>query len=243
MDKKINAIVLNKINYSDSHDIVNLYSDALGRISVLSLKSKTGKNRNLLKNKLMQLSLIEANINYNPTKEIHRLKSYSIATPWQNIYFSPLKNAIGIFLSEFMTKILRDSVPDSDLWEFINSSLLILNNLDNEDAIKNFHLAFPLLSLRLLGLQPDVAIAGLEEFFDMRNGCYVAERPGHRDVIGGVYAPWPRLMMRMNYQNMRAFKFEKKERSRILDGILYYYSLHLPGVEHIKSPEILKDLL
>lgn len=243
MERKINAIVLSRVNYSDRHDIVNLYSDLFGKISALTLKSKSGKSKNLLKNRPFPLALIEASINFNPGKEIQHLKNVTVVTPWQNIYFHPIKNTISLFISEFLSKIFRENVEDPDAWNFLISSFLRFNQVTHENAILNFHLAFTIGLLKIIGLQPDTYHLSEAPYFDMREGHYTLSRPLHNDVISGRYAPFPALFMRMNFDNMHHFKLSKQERERVLDGIIYYYSLHLPGFDNLRTPPLLKQLL
>jgi DNA repair protein RecO (recombination protein O) len=49
-------------------------------------------------------------------------------------------------------------------------------------------------------------------------------------------------LMRMNYETMHLFCMNREERARCLEIIGNYYRLHIPGLQELKSPEVLREL-
>ena len=49
-------------------------------------------------------------------------------------------------------------------------------------------------------------------------------------------------LTRMDFNNLRHFKFNRGERNAILDRILTYYRLHQPDISELRSPEILRAI-
>lgn len=241
MKKRITAIILGSIRHSEKSDIVSLYTAEAGRMQALT-PANSGRKGRTASRRLIPLSVIEADINCSATRELQQLHSFATLRTWQGIYFNPIKNAIGIFMAEFMSKLLRDSAADPDTWQFILSSLSLLNDLGDSRALSNFHLAFCVRMLGLSGIMPDVRMEDDDSVFDMRAACYSPVRPTHKDIIGGKYAQVPKTVARMNYRNMHLFRLTKTQRDRMLDGILYFYALHLPGMDTLRSPKVLKEL-
>ena len=66
-------------------------------------------------------------------------------------------------------------------------------------------------------------------------------RPG--DVLRGRESRMACLLSRMSYANSGRVRFSREERRAVLEGILRYYSIHLPGIGAMRSPEVLKEVL
>lgn len=241
MKNKIKAIVLGRIKHSEKSDIITLYSLEAGRIVALT-PARVSRSRRTSSSLLFPLCMIESEININPTLELQKLNTFSIIRSWHNIYFHPVKNAMALFISEFLNRLLRESIPDNPLWNFIVNSISLLDSMTENDGLACFHLAFCISLLGFAGIMPDVSNSSDKPFFDMRYASYTDLRPMHKDVIGGRYAHIPALIARMNFRNMKLFRLSKQQRDRILDGILYYYAIHLPGFDSMKSPKVLKEL-
>jgi hypothetical protein len=80
------------------------------------------------------------------------------------------------------------------------------------------------------------------DFFDLENGCFVSTQPIHGQFVHGQQAKHILTLMRMNYATMHLFKMNRVERNEILDMLLKYYSIHIPGSADLKSLPILKEL-
>ena len=91
--EKITGIVTDVIKYSDKHNVITLFTRDQGRVSLLSSagNSKTARVRNA---SLMPLSVISADINFNPTRDLQFLGKFSREILWKDIYFNPVKSAI-----------------------------------------------------------------------------------------------------------------------------------------------------
>ena len=153
---------------------------------------------------------------------------------------------VAMFLSEFLNRLLRDAPTEPSLWDFIMQSIALLDTIDDDTAIANFHIAFLIGLMRLTGIFPDLSgySEGME--FDMKSGRMVLpfSLPGggrgmRVDANRAMFLP---KLLRMNYANSRYFRFKGRDRSDILDVILRYYGCHFPGCDHLKSLDILKEL-
>jgi len=79
-------------------------------------------------------------------------------------------------------------------------------------------------------------------FFDLHDGAYVSTRPLHNAWLTPDQADEFSLLMRMNFDNMQAFKFERHQRVEILRQMLNYYRMHLTDFPSIKSLGVLQEL-
>ena len=106
----------------------------------------------------------------------------------------------------------------------------------------NFHLVFMMRLSLFLGFYPN-----LDDFvpgcvFDLRNGSFSSVAPLHSDYLLPDEASQMSLMMRMNYSTMHLFKFTRAQRNRLLDVIVQYYRLHIPGFPEMKSLDVLRNI-
>ena len=81
-----------------------------------------------------------------------------------------------------------------------------------------------------------------DSFFDLRGATFCATPPLHRDFLQPEEAGRIRLLMRMDYPTMHLFRLSRNERNRILDVLLTYYRLHLPGFPTLRSLSVLQEL-
>ncbi len=237
--EKIIGIVTDVVKHSDRHNVVTLFTRHQGRVSLLSSAGagKTGRMRNA---SLMPLSVISADINFNPTRELQFLGKFSREILWKDLYFNPIKSAIGIFLSEFLNTYLRHSAPDAALWDYIATAIKRLDT--GKRGVANFHIAFLIEFLSFAGIRPDLSEWRGDSWFDMRGGTMSLMPPGHRDTLAPQEAAALPLLARMHLRTAPLFRFTSQQRRELLNVLLRYYSLHFPGLSALKSPAVLAEV-
>ena len=237
--EKITGIVTDVIRYNDRHNIVTLFTRSRGRISFLSSAGggKSGKIRN---SRLQPLSVIEADIKFHENRNLQNLGAVAPACLWKDLYFNPMKGAIVMFLSEFLNRYLRDADPEPQLWDYVLGSLKELEQ--RKKGLANFHISFLVGFLYFAGISPDIHDYEKGDYFDLVGGRAVAERPMHKSFLYPVEASFLPLLMRMNYSNDRLFRFKAGERRELLRKMLFYYSIHFPGMSTLRSPEVLAEV-
>ena len=160
--------------------------------------------------------------------------------PLQNIYADPVKNAEALFLSEVLCQTIKEPEANTPLFAFIARSIQILNLMEEGKA--NFHLCFLLQLCNFLGFSPNMESYRPGYFFDMLNGIFSSTRPTHSYTLDTRESEVFARLTRMDFNNLGYFRFNRGERNAILDRILAYYRLHQPGIDELKSPEILRAI-
>ena len=244
MLEKIEGFVIDIVRHNDRHNVVSLYTRTRGRMSFLVPvgKSRQGKSRNAI---ITNMACLAADVNIRGGKELYHLGTPSPIRLWHGIYFHPVKNALLFFLTDFLNRLLRQSPPDSRLWDFLYSSLERLDNLSGE-RIANFHIAFLVRLLPFLGIYPSIERRDNDFLFDMLSGTMID--PGmpqglrRRVLLSPRDSAFIPVLERINFDNMHKFRLTHGERQEVLDGLLRYYSLHLPLPSSLASVDILRDL-
>lgn len=241
MIARIEGIVTDVRKHSDRHNIVSLYTRERGRVALLSPVGQ-GRNARVRNASLMPLSVISADVNFNPTRDLQFLGKFQRACLWKDIYFNPVKSALSIFVTEFLNAYLRESPADTATYDYIVRAIRTLDEARHPAAIANFHIAFLVGFLTCAGIRPDLSGWRPDAFFDMQEGVMTTLPPSHRNLLLPADSRHLPLLSRITLDNCRAFRLNAEQRREILNQLLRYYSIHFPGLSTLKSVEVLKEI-
>ena len=236
---KSKCIVLRCLKYDDRKIIVDLYSEAYGRITSAVKVSGTPKGR--MKRLLFQpLTVLNVEIDYRQRTQMQRLTDAQIAVPWTTLTTDPIKITVGMFLAEMLYHVTRQEQRDEPLFSFIITSMQWLDATSGNVA--NFHIAFLTQLTLFLGFMPVAEDYEAGQMFDLRTGEFTAVTPLHRDFLRGDDASRMHQLLRISYPTMHLFRMTRDERRRCLDIIITYYRLHLPSIPEIKSLSVMQEV-
>ena len=233
------GIVLRILKYSDSQNIIEVYTEAQGRVSFLLRIPKSRKSR--IKSVLFQpLSLLLLEWNSRPTIQLQKLQNAKPAFLFTGIPYEPKKTAMALFLSEFLCGALREEQKNDAMFRYIFLSIEWLDR--GVASCANFHLVFLLRLSRFLGFYPNLDNYRPGCFFDMQNSSFSAKEPPHPHFVSPQYASRLPILMRMRYETMHKFIFSRDERELLLKITNTYYRLHIPSFPALKSLDVLKEV-
>lgn len=239
MTETFQGIVLTCVKHSDRASVLTVYTPERACMTLAVPAGGSPRSRSRASAR-MPLARVEFTCRVSPVREIQRPSPLTLRRPYSSLYFHPVKSALGIFLAEFLGRLLRDTPPDPRLFAYIDGALQLLDEMPGSPA--NFHLVFLSSLASLLGIAPDVSGYAPGRLFDMRAGAYVSAHPGHPDVLLGPEARLPLILSRLTFSSMHRLRLDRLRRSALLDGILRYYSMHLPPLGLLKSPEVLAQI-
>jgi DNA repair protein RecO (recombination protein O) len=239
MLEKTSGIILNKIKYTDSGIVAQLYTKKFGRLSLLVRgmhNKKTGKHSSLFQ----PLFILDLEIYFKPCRDMQALKDFSVIFSPYNIYTDIRKSTVAIFLGEVLTSVLREESPSEELYNYIESSIMYFDRC-HEDFV-NFHIAFLAGLSSFLGFEPSPGSSSGDVFFDIRNGTFIPIPPFHGNYVTKEISSILAMFFRASYDTAGKIALTGKERNEVLDTLLRYYSFHLPGLKKINSLKILKEV-
>lgn len=239
MEVKTRALVLHALKFGDSQMIVDLLTREQGRVSFICYIPKTGRGK-VKKQFFQPLTLLNLVYTYKANHKLQRFSEISISQPYGSLPFDAYKLSITLFISEFLTYATRGEQENRHLFDYIESSMMWLDNVSRSFA--NFHLVFMMHLSRFIGFFPNLSDNVRGAWFDLRDGSFSLVCPPHGDYLSPKEASVIGLLMRMNYDNMHLFRMSQAERNRCVEIILYYYRLHIPNFPELKSFEVLKTL-
>ena len=93
-----------------------------------------------------------------------------------------------------------------------------------------------------VGIYPNTEDYHAGDYFDMRASCFVSQMPGHPNYLMPEEAERFSVLMRMRYETMHLFPFDRGQRTYCLELLTDYYRLHMPDFPPLKSMTILQEL-
>lgn len=239
MLQKTIGIVLHTLKYSDTSNIVDIYTELHGRTSFLVPASRSRKSA--VKSVLFQpLSIIELEADFRSTSNLYRIKEVK-AYPFHSIPYDPYKSAIALFLAEFLYRAVKEESENHPLFAYLRHSIEWLDACDADFA--NFHLVFLMRLSRFLGLYPNLEDYSRGDYFDLLNASFTPLKPyKHSFFVNPEESYRITRLMRMNYDTMHLFGMNRADRARCLTIINDYYRLHIPGFQDLKSLDVLQEL-
>lgn len=233
MQIKTKGIVLSHIKYKDSSIIVRIYTQAKGLQSYIvngvRSKSQAKKSKIALYQPLTILDLV---VYHRNDRSIHRIAEAKGTAPYFSIPFEFRKTSIGIFIAELLTKSVREEEENQGLYDFIETSLLTLDNMSEQ--YENFHLQFFLKLTRFLGFLSTTVDEMQVQFFEAANNRRL-------NTSGLQLQEELEYLIREDYLSYIALN--RKKRQAILEVILRYYSLHIENLGEIKSLKVLSEVM
>ena len=239
MLEKTKCIALNPVRYSDSSIIARLYSREYGRLSLMvkGINSRKKNKRNIM---FQPLFILDLEIYYKASRELQIMKEATISFTPYNIYSDVKKSCVAIFLGEVLTSILKEESPNIELFDFIEKSIKYYDQ--SSDGFANFHLAFLAGLSSFMGFEPCKKLNDNQIFFDMKNGCFSEMPPVHGYYSNIENSAILARIFASSFDNVKNIAITGKQRNEILDNLLSYYNLHLPGLTSIKSLEVLQEI-
>jgi DNA repair protein RecO (recombination protein O) len=237
MTEKTRGIVLHQIKYSDSGIVVWLYTRKFGRQSFLirGLRNKKSGRHNILFQPMFILDLV---IYYKETREMQTAKEFTVSYSPADIYSNVRKSSVAIFLGEVLASVLREEHPNERLFDYIENSIIYFDNCREDYA--NFHLAFLAGLSSYLGFEPQQRKDPAGVYFDMLNGGFVTSPPIHGNFADRELSEILALIFSSSFDKVKEISLTGVLRNEILETLVKYYSIHLPGLKKIKSLEVLK---
>lgn len=221
--------MLSYFRYRETSVIVRVYTEAFGLQSYLvngvrSAKSKT--NRIAL---FQPLTLLDMVVYYRPDRELHRLSEVKTNHPFQSIPFDMAKASIALFISELMTKSLKEETGNPELFQFLENSILFLEEAPGH--FENFHLVFLLKLSFYLGFGPESDREFDEQLRD-RSYPFLPDTET-TDALN--------VFLRRPYGT--PVRLSRTNRNELVDALIAYYGIHIDSLGEVRSLAVLREVL
>lgn len=232
-------MVLNTINYNDKYVLSTVFSEDFGCVTYMVAKTK-GKPAKVPRSLFSPMALLTMDVDHQPLRDIQRVREAQPIIQFYSIPNDMKKTSLVFFVSEFLSRVLKDISDSKVLFGFLEQSTQILE-MTNKN-IANFHLVFILKLSRFLGFYPNLGDYKKGQYFDLLNGEYVTFRPLHQHYINQQESFALSRLHRITFENMHKYGFTQQERLNIINRMLEYYRLHLYDFPNLKSLDVLHEI-
>ena len=239
MLEKTRGIILHQIKYTDSGIVAQIYTKKFGRQSFLikgMRKRKTGKHNILFQ----PMFILDLELYYKASREMQTLKEFSVSFTPYDIYSNIKKSCVAIFLGEVLTSVLKEESPHEEMFDFIEESIAYFDGC--KEGFANFHIAFLVGLSSFLGFEPAPRLENENAFFDMVNGIFVPIPPVHGNYANEEITNILAEFFVASYDSASTISLTGKIRNDVLETLVRFYSLHLPGLRKIRSLDVLKEV-
>ena len=235
---KARGIVLGTLKYGEKGVVVHMLTDVCGRQSymVQGVRPTARGSKMAL---LQPMFAVEFEGLTSTKMSMHRLKDLVPGMVLQSTPFDVRKSTMALFMAEVLYRLVKESEPGSELFDFVWASVGALDAL--EEGIANFHLWFLANLSRPLGFSPD------NEYMD---GAWLDIRDGH--FTHNVLIPSASLspenarilhdMLECDIRYLGEIGLNREERASFLEAMLKYYTFHLDAINSVESLRILKEV-
>ena len=228
-------IVLDAVRYSDTAAIVHTYSRDFGPLHLKVSRPSSRRRQGGARAFFSPLSLLEVTMDYRPKREVQTPLEARLEGCPGCVATDPGANAVALFLTELLFRLLRSEEPDKALFSLLRGEILSMDLLSSAE-LANFHLVLLTKMLPLLGVLPD--LNGYREGYllDFEEGRFYPPAGGHQRERIRVSGLFCRLMKE---EAPLSVPLTREERGGLLDLLLGYLGTHFPSVQGLKSPAIL----
>ncbi|KAB7728631.1 DNA repair protein RecO [Rudanella paleaurantiibacter] len=229
MLQKTKGVALNYIRYRETSIIARVYTEDFGLQSYLVNGVRSAKNKNNKIALFQPLTLLDMVVYYKEDRDLHRLSEVKTSYPFQSLPFEVAKTSMGLFVTEMLTKTLKEETGSPVLFRFLVESVLFLE--EAQAHYENFHLAFLLKLTSFLGFSPE----GAREFENqLREHSYPFLPDSETELaLNGL----------IRYPYGTPAPLSRTARNELLDAVVAYYRIHVDSLGEIKSLPVLREVL
>jgi DNA repair protein RecO (recombination protein O) len=233
------GIVFKTTKYKESSVIAQIYSDQIGLSSYLmngvrNFKSKTSPA-------LFQPgSVIDFEVYFKEGNSMHRIKEIKNGLTF-GVYPNELqRGALRLFMAEVSSRTILESEKNPGLFSFLLSYFSYLENPSLR--LGSYAVQFLAKLAAYLGISPDFTRGVNRGYLDLREGAILEHPAAHTDYLSiELTELWKKCFLASPFEK-GDLCIAREEREILLEKILDYYRIHIPGMLPIRSHLIFRKI-
>ena len=210
-------------------DIIILHTTKVGENSLVihTLSREYGRRGFLVRSLgkrmpasfFLPMNVLEANINESSRSTLYTIRDLTPKRSLIGIRNNILKNAITMFISEVLYRVIKDGTNEQGLFDWCEKEILILDDMDA--GFNNFHIRFLMELCIILGFSPDSQ--GLAPF--------AGDRMETMDRF-----------LKASFEEAMMIPLTGAVRNEIAEDLLRYIEFHSESSVNVKSLQVLREL-
>jgi DNA repair protein RecO (recombination protein O) len=234
------GIALHVTKFSETSSVVKIYTELFGLQSYL-IKGIRKQHARIKPGLFQPLTLLDLVVYHKEKQSLQSLKDAQYSHPYQTIPFDIRKSSIVLFIDELIYKTIHEEEPHPELFSFIYDTCLQLDSAG--ENVASFHLAFAFHLTRYLGCMPQMNYSVRNNILNLREGIFQETIPGHPDYLDAGISEIVFNLLLIPETSFALPQYPAMIRDRILEAVLQYYRLHVPGFREMQSHHVLHAVL
>lgn len=235
---KTEAIVLNKIKYSDNSVIVNFLSRDFGRFAAIIRIPKTSKS-GIKQSLLFPLSIVETEIKLKDTRTIQSILYCNRTENIDRILYDINKLAIAQFIAEITLKTIKEEEPNQKVYDYLKETIVNLNSSNGN--LSGLHIVFLKDFAKLSGFGMHQNYCEGSPFFNLREGMFLPVFTSSEESLDKPESQiLAKLLDSKDKEDLSEINYAM--RKKLIQQILSYYKLHISGFGEINSLKVLQEV-
>ena len=232
------ALVIKSIKQGETSSIVSCYLEDIGFKSFLVKGLYSKKRSKFSKAHFFPLNVISLNYSYIKNRNLGYIKEVKSEIIFKSIHTDIQKSSVIVFLSEILNSVFREELQENkDLFDFLLNSLLWYDNTKNCNI---FHIKFLIELTKFIGFFPNVKNKN-DNYFSLESGSTTNTEPISESIKGEDLKLFNNLLG-MKFEDLNKMSVGKESRTRILNKIIDYYSLHLQTFKTPRSINVFTEI-
>jgi len=234
------GIVLHSIKYSETSIIARIYTEASGLQSYL-IKGIHSPRSKIKAGLFQPLTLLELVAYHKPRTTLHTAKEAQLAYPYLSIPFDIRKSSVALFINELVFKSVREEETNAELFAYLWKTCLLLDSADGAGSC--FPLVFTAELTRYLGILPLTDYSEKRPVFNLKESHFQAFVPERAPYVIPEFGKSLYDLIESRIEEHQKIHLKPAVRRSLLDSLLLYYSIHLPGFKPMNSHHVLHSVL
>ncbi len=232
------GIVIHYIKYLDSGVIVKIFTKEAGLHSYIVKGVRKEKSR--IKAAWFQpLTLLDIVALHSDKRTIQYIKEVSMSHSLTEISYDIRKSSLSIFIAELMHKSIKEELCNKELFEFLQTIIIKLDELTQGFAI--FHLWFAINLTKYLGFYPHNNFSE-DCFFDLNEGVFSELQPNNELYLNKSLSKLFSSLMNLDIEELHNFVIIKSDKKLLLESIFVFYKIHVSNFGTMKSHLVLEEV-
>jgi DNA repair protein RecO (recombination protein O) len=240
---KTRGIVLRTVKYGETSLIATLYTELFGIQSYLVSGVRTSSKRGPGKASLFQpAAILDLLVYHNELKNLQRIREFTWATLYKNIFSNILTNAVAVFMVELLQKSIKQPESNPELFSFIEDSFLHLDASEGR-VLANFPLFFILHLAGFFGFRIQDIYSEKNSILDLREGQFVPEVPPHPHVLEGSLSYHTAQLLRARQpEELQEIALNQETRRTLLQAFQTFYALQIQEFGEMRTLGVLQTV-
>ncbi|MFN0015465.1 MAG: DNA repair protein RecO [Saprospiraceae bacterium] len=234
------GIVFRAMKYAETSVIADIFTEEKGLRSCIAGGVRTAKSR--MPFGLFQPMMVVDMVCYfrDADEHLNRMKEMRASEVFGQIPFDIRRGAVALFMAEVCRKSIHAGEENPALFEFLLDCLRWLDTTPH--SVANLHLHFLAHLSGHLGFQPQ-GESSEEMFLDLQEGVFLPTQPMHAQYLEPQRAMPLLELLHAPLERCHEIPLERLERKALLNGLLKFYQLHVPGFSDIHTPDVLEMVM